>query len=175
MKEALTGEEWNIKAKGVINATGPFSDALLELDSISAGIKDYKPIVQPSSGTHITLPNYYSPRKMGLLDPATSDGRVIFFLPWQGSTIAGTTDSPASVTKDPAAKEEEIAWILDEVRHYLSPDIKVRRGDVLSAWTGLRPLVKDPAAAGDSKCSTLATKSHCSHSPKVLKGSFATT
>lgn len=87
---------------------------------------------------------------MGLLDPATSDGRVIFFLPWQGSTIAGTTDSPSAVTRDPVAKEEEIAWILDEVRHYLSPDIKVRRGDVLSAWTGLRPLVRDPAAAGDS-------------------------
>ena len=91
---------------------------------------------------------------MGLLDPATSDGRVIFFLPWQGSTIAGTTDSPSAVTRDPVAKEEEIAWILDEVRHYLSPDIKVRRGDVLSAWTGLRPLVRDPNATGDSKYRT---------------------
>lgn len=48
-------------------------------------------IVAPSAGVHIILPNYYSPRNMGLLDPATSDGRVIFFLPWQGNTIAGTT------------------------------------------------------------------------------------
>ena len=41
-------------------------------------------MVQPSAGIHIILPGYYSPRSMGLLDPATSDGRVIFFLPWLG-------------------------------------------------------------------------------------------
>ena len=128
--------------KGVINATGPFTDSLLSLDNPS-----HKPIVQPSSGIHITLPNYYSPRTMGLLDPATSDGRVIFFLPWQGNTIAGTTDTPADVEAEPKAPEEEIRWILEEVRRYLSPDIKVRRGDVLSAWSGLRPLVRNPSAA----------------------------
>ena len=128
--------------KGIINATGPFADALLTLDNPS-----HKPIVQPSSGIHITLPNYYSPRRMGLLDPATSDGRVIFFLPWQGNTIAGTTDTPANVEAEPKAPEEEIRWILEEVRRYLSPDIKVRRGDVLSAWSGLRPLVRNPSAS----------------------------
>ena len=128
--------------QGVINATGPFSDTLLSLDD-----PIHQPIVQPSSGVHITLPNYYSPRKMGLLDPSTSDGRVIFFLPWQGNTIAGTTDTPASVERDPVASEEDIRWVLEEVRSYLSPDIKVRRGDVLSAWSGLRPLVRDPRAA----------------------------
>lgn len=109
--------------------------------------QNHTPIVQPSSGIHITLPNYYSPRTMGLLDPATSDGRVIFFLPWQGNTIAGTTDTPSSVQRDPVAPEEEIRWVLEEVRHYLSPDIKVRRGDVLSAWSGLRPLVRNPNAS----------------------------
>lgn len=84
---------------------------------------------------------------MGLLDPATSDGRVIFFLPWQGNTIAGTTDTPAAVTRQPRAQEEDIRWVLEEVRRYLSPDIKVRRGDVLSAWSGLRPLVRNPSAS----------------------------
>jgi glycerol-3-phosphate dehydrogenase len=48
-------------------------------------------IVVPSAGVHIILPNYYAPAHMGLIDPSTSDGRVIFFLPWQGNTIAGTT------------------------------------------------------------------------------------
>ena len=128
--------------KGIINATGPFTDSLLTLDNPS-----HKPIVQPSSGIHITLPGYYSPRRMGLLDPATSDGRVIFFLPWEGNTIAGTTDTPAAVEAEPKAPEEEIRWILEEVRRYLSPDIKVRRGDVLSAWSGLRPLVRNPSAS----------------------------
>ena len=134
--------ELTVVCKGIINATGPFSDALLTLDNPS-----HKPIVQASSGIHITLPNYYSPRNMGLLDPSTSDGRVIFFLPWQGNTIAGTTDTAATVEREPLAQEEEIRWVLEEVRRYLAPDIKVRRGDVLSAWSGLRPLVRNPNAA----------------------------
>src|SRR6202789_1488939 len=100
-------------------------------------------IVQPSSGIHITLPNYYSPRTMGLLDPATSDGRVIFFLPWQGNAIAGTTDAPSKVEQHPVPQEKEVQWILDEVKNYLSSDIKVRRGDVLSAWSGIRPLARN--------------------------------
>ncbi|GAA6021386.1 hypothetical protein JCM10207_002031 [Rhodosporidiobolus poonsookiae] len=141
MRDVITGREWETKAKGVINATGPFTDGLRKMDD-----QKTQNIVAPASGVHITLPNYYAPAKIGLIDPATSDGRVIFFLPWQGNTIAGTTDSPAAVEQHPIPKEEEIEWILNEVRNYLSPDIRVRRGDVLSAWSGLRPLVKDPNA-----------------------------
>ncbi|KNC96376.1 glycerol-3-phosphate dehydrogenase [Spizellomyces punctatus DAOM BR117] len=142
VRDNLTGEEWEVKAKGVINATGPFTDGLRKLD---AGISTAE-IVAPSAGVHIVLPNYYSPRNMGLIDPATSDGRVIFFLPWQGSTIAGTTDSPTEVTQNPIPTEKEINWILSEIQNYLSPEIKVRRGDVLAAWSGIRPLVRDPHA-----------------------------
>ncbi len=141
IKDTTTGTEFLVRAKGIINATGPFTDAILALDNPS-----HKPIVQASSGVHVTFPNYYSPRNMGLLDPATSDGRVIFFLPWQGNTIAGTTDTKARVETDPKPHEEDIRWILEEVRRYLSPDIQVRRGDVLSAWSGLRPLVLNPNA-----------------------------
>ncbi|KAF7722136.1 mitochondrial glycerol-3-phosphate dehydrogenase [Apophysomyces ossiformis] len=141
VRDTLTGEEWFVKAKGVINATGPFTDGLRKMDD-----QNNAEIVAPSAGVHIILPNYYSPRNMGLLDPATSDGRVIFFLPWQGNTIAGTTDSPTEVTQNPLPKEDEIKWILDEVSHYLSPDVKVRRSDVLAAWSGIRPLVRDPHA-----------------------------
>ncbi|KAI8825296.1 FAD dependent oxidoreductase-domain-containing protein [Fimicolochytrium jonesii] len=142
VRDHMTGEEWEVRAKGVINATGPFTDGLRKLDS---GVTTAE-IVAPSSGTHIVLPSYYSPRDMGLIDPATSDGRVIFFLPWQGSTIAGTTDAPTEVTQNPIPTEKEIAWILSEIENYLSPDIKVRRGDVLAAWSGIRPLVRDPHA-----------------------------
>ena len=71
---------------------------------------------------------------------------MIFFLPWQGNTIAGTTDTPSEITADPIAGEEEIEWILSEIRTYLTPNINVRRGDVLSAWSGIRPLVRDPKA-----------------------------
>lgn len=67
-------------------------------------------------------------------------------MPWQGNTIAGTTDAPTEITANPIAGEEEINWILSEIRTYLSPDINVRRSDVLAAWSGIRPLVRDPKA-----------------------------
>lgn len=89
-------QEFNVRAKGVINATGPFSDGIRSMDE--PGVKD---IVAPSSGVHVILPGYYSPSDMGLIDPSTSDGRVIFFLPWQGNTIAGTTDQPTEITPHP--------------------------------------------------------------------------
>jgi len=100
---------------------------------------------------------------MGLLDPATSDGRVVFFLPWEGGVIAGTTDEPYDMDArakskakaneylsgdDILPRESEIQWVIDEVRGYLSGDIKVRRGDVLSAWSGLRPLISSGGAGG---------------------------
>ena len=61
---------------------------------------------------------------MGLLDPATSDGRIIFFLPWEGKTIAGTTDRKCDVTYNPEPTEEEVEFIINEVKNYLSPDVK---------------------------------------------------
>jgi glycerol-3-phosphate dehydrogenase len=140
-KDGKKAEEFTIRARGIINATGPFCDSIRNMDE--PGIKE---IVAPSSGVHVVLPGYYSPARMGLIDPKTSDGRVIFFLPWQGNTIAGTTDAPTEISHNPVAGEEEIDWILSEIRHYLAPDINVRRGDVLAAWSGIRPLVKDPKA-----------------------------
>ena len=130
-----------VRAKSVINCTGPFTDSIRKMDDEAC-----KEIVAPSSGVHVILPGYYSPGKMGLLDPSTSDGRVIFFLPWQGNTIAGTTDSPSKISANPLPDEDSINWILHEIRQYLSPEINVRRGDVLAAWSGIRPLVKDPKA-----------------------------
>lgn len=132
-------QEFSVRAKGVINATGPFTDGIRKMDDPKVS-----EIVAPSSGVHVILPGYYSPSKMGLIDPKTSDGRVIFFLPWQGNTIAGTTDAPTNISQNPIAGEEEINWILAEIRSYLAPDLNVRRGDVLAAWSGIRPLVKDP-------------------------------
>ncbi|KAF7659140.1 hypothetical protein LDENG_00002810 [Lucifuga dentata] len=140
-RDVFTGQEFDVKAKCVINATGPFTDSLRKMDN-----QKTENICQPSAGVHIVIPGYYSPDNMGLLDPATSDGRVIFFLPWQNMTIAGTTDTPTNITAHPIPGEEDINFILREVRNYLSPDVEVRRGDVLAAWSGIRPLVTDPSS-----------------------------
>src|ERR1700712_4038988 len=131
-KNEKKADEFTIRAKGIINATGPFTDSIRLMDDGQT-----KEIVAPSSGVHVVLPGYYSPQKMGLIDPKTSDGRVIFFLPWQGNTIAGTTDAPCSVSQNPVAGEDEIDWILDEIRTYLTPDINVQRSDILAAWSGM--------------------------------------
>jgi glycerol-3-phosphate dehydrogenase len=140
-RNGKSAKDISIKAKCIINCTGPFTDSIRKMDD-----QKCEEIVAPASGVHIILPGYYSPAKMGLIDPNTSDGRVIFFLPWQGNTIAGTTDEPSNISQNPLPDEKSIQWILNEVSHYLSPDINVRRGDVLAAWSGIRPLVKDPKA-----------------------------
>lgn len=140
VKDQLTGKEWSIKAKCVVNATGPHTDSIRKMDDPNA-----MKICAPSSGVHIVLPGYYSPQSMGLLDPATDDGRVIFFLPWQKYTIAGTTDNKCEPTFHPSPTEDDIQFILKEVRNYLAPEIDLRRSDVLAAWSGIRPLVRDPS------------------------------
>lgn len=139
--DRVTGREYNVLAKCVVNATGPYTDCIRQMAE-----PEIKKICLPSSGVHIVLPEYYSPSSMGLLDPSTSDGRVIFFLPWQNLTIAGTTDSPCEVTDYPTPREKDIQFILKEIKDYLSKDIMVRRGDVLAAWSGIRPLVINPKA-----------------------------
>ncbi|CAJ0574349.1 unnamed protein product, partial [Mesorhabditis spiculigera] len=139
VRDMIKGEEYDIKAKSVVNATGPFTDTIRKMADPTT-----EPICAPSAGVHIVLPGYYSPSNTGLLDPATSDGRVIFFLPWERMTIAGTTDAASELTHSPAPKDQDIEFILNEIRGYLSQDVTVRRGDVMSAWAGLRPLVKDP-------------------------------
>lgn len=119
-----------VRAKGVINATGPFSDAVRQMDEPAR-----EGIVAPSSGVHVVLPSWFGPKNMGLIDPST-DGRVIFLLPWEGNLIAGTTDHPCQIGANPLPKEEEIHWILDEVRRLVAPEIEVKRSDVLAAWSG---------------------------------------
>lgn len=140
--DRYSGKEFTIKAKCVVNATGPYTDLIRLMDN-----PEQKKICQPSSGVHIVLPDYYSPQNMGLLDPNTSDGRVIFFLPWQKHTMAGTTDSPCEVTDYPSPSEDDVNFIINEIKNYLNADVQVRRSDVLSAWAGIRPLVSDPNKA----------------------------
>ncbi|CCD25340.1 glycerol-3-phosphate dehydrogenase NDAI_0F00210 [Naumovozyma dairenensis CBS 421] len=177
VQDKETGEISNVKSKVIVNATGPYSDTILQMDKNLSGLPDlanidpkmYDPndisskiavsnpkMVVPSSGVHIILPSYYCPKQMGLLDARTTDGRVMFFLPWQGKVIAGTTDIPMSQVPDtPVAKETDIQDILKELQHYIK--FPVRREDVLSAWAGIRPLVRDPRLIMDDATQKLGT------------------
>ncbi|KNC77028.1 hypothetical protein SARC_10500 [Sphaeroforma arctica JP610] len=145
-KDLETGEEFRIQAKSIINAAGPFVDALRSMDT-----PDVPKIVAPSSGVHVTLPDFYSPQDMGLIVPKTEDGRVVFMLPWQGHTIAGTTDTACDLTMEPKGSEEEVAFILKAIKDYLTVD--VRKEDLLSVWSGIRPLASDPSAGNTENIS----------------------
>ncbi|KAL1902395.1 mitochondrial glycerol-3-phosphate dehydrogenase [Sporothrix stenoceras] len=144
-------DSFTIRAKGVINATGPFSDAVEHMDNPA------KPtMISPSSGAHIILPGNICPNGMGLLDAATSDGRVVFVLPWEGRTLAGTTDNPCAIERSPEATTEDVDFILKEVRKLVSPDAPLSHKDILATWSGIRPLVKNP----NSKNTESLVRSH---------------
>jgi len=140
-RDNLSGKTFEVYAKSIVFCGGPFTDSLRKIED-----KDSAPAVAAGAGTHIVLPSYYCAGGIGLLDMNTSDGRFLFFLPWEGHTLVGTTDRKEPATSEHGPPEEEIQWLLNEVKTYISGDIKVRRSDVLSAWQGYRPLASDPHA-----------------------------
>lgn len=141
VKDEKTGQSFNISAKAVINATGIYADSIRKMDEPNA-----HDIMVPSQGSHIILPKKFSPEQDGLIIPKTKDGRVIFLLPWQGRTLAGTTDQPESISEAPKARTEEVDYILEHLRIYFG--IPAQRSDVIATWSGLRPLAKPEAQSG---------------------------
>jgi len=89
-----------------------------ELMDKNLGNTDFKSAVQGASGTHIVLPGYYSPNEMGLLDYNTSDGRFLFFLPWQGHTLVGTTDKKCQAETLPTPPEVSLLYACDYYASY---------------------------------------------------------
>jgi len=150
--DETTSEEskpFTVKAKKVVYCGGPFTDGLRQL---SEG-KDVKKVVNGSGGTHIVLPPYYCPRNMGMVDMMTSRGSFLFFLPWEGYTLVGTTDVKTEPDLHHHVPEDEIQFLINECEKYLNPNLQVRRKDVMSAWYGIRPLCGDPNAKDQSSAS----------------------
>uniref|UniRef100_A0A7R9V8C5 Glycerol-3-phosphate dehydrogenase n=1 Tax=Chlamydomonas euryale TaxID=1486919 RepID=A0A7R9V8C5_9CHLO len=141
MKDNLTGKTHEVYAKVLLNATGVFTDGVRKQSDNAA-----RTTVMGSSGVHVTLPAFYGSATMGMLVPKTKDGRVLFLLPWQGALIAGTTDTKCLAEAKPAPSEADVAWVLDTLSDHLG--VKVRREDVLSAWSGIRPLPAPPPSKG---------------------------
>ena len=130
-----TGKACEIYGRAVINATGVFTDSVLQMDD-----PDAEKIIAPSQGIHLVLDKEFLPGITAIMVPQTADGRVLFAVPWHGKVIVGTTDTLVSVPAlEPRAREEEIAFILSHAAQYLT---KVpQREDVRSVFAGLRPLV----------------------------------
>ncbi len=137
-----TGARFTVRARVVINATGIFTDEIRRLDDPKIA-----PMLAVSSGVHLTLNRSFLPGDHALMIPRTSDGRVLFAVPWLDHVILGTTDEPRSLAElEPRPLEREVQFLLEHANEYLAKPVS--RTDVLSVFTGLRPLVrKDNTAA----------------------------
>jgi glycerol-3-phosphate dehydrogenase len=141
------GEPLTVTARVVINATGPFSDHVRQMDH-----SDAQPIIAPSQGVHIVLDRSFIPGDAAIMVPHTQDGRVMFAIPWYDVSVIGTTDTPIECCDlEPRPLPAEIDFILETSSKYL--DHPAERSDILSVFTGIRPLVR---AANQDNTSSLS-------------------
>lgn len=138
-RDVETGEELELRAKAVVNATGPYADTIRRMDEERAA-----PMLAPSQGAHIVLDAAFLPGDCAIMVPHTDDGRVLFAIPWHGRVVVGTTDTPVdTVDFEPRPLSSEIEFLLAHAARYLEKD--PGRSDILSAFAGLRPLVRTRA------------------------------
>lgn len=150
-KDAESGETFEIPAKVVVNATGVFTDTIRRMADPNT-----EPLLVTSQGIHLVFDRSFLKGDTALMVPRTSDGRVLFVIPWHGHAVAGTTDTPVDgPSLEPRAFESEIDFILETAGRYLTRPPS--RADILSVFVGLRPLVK-----GDGKTSALS-RDHVIH------------
>jgi glycerol-3-phosphate dehydrogenase len=134
VKDQFSTKAFEVKTKMLVNATGVFADKILKMDH-----PETPKMIQPSQGIHLVMDSSFLSQKDALLIPKTSDGRVLFAIPWYNKLVVGTTDTLRKKTKlEPDILQKEIDFILKTVGKYLTK--APSRKDVLSAYAGLRPL-----------------------------------
>jgi glycerol-3-phosphate dehydrogenase len=150
-----SGERFAAQAKVVINATGVFADELRRLADPSCTT-----MLAPSQGIHLVFDRSFLLGDTAIMVPHTSDGRVLFAIPWHGHTLVGTTDTPIDGPLiEPVAQEQEIEFVLETAGQYLSRP--PRREDILSVFAGIRPLVR--AAGTDAATTAALSRDHVIH------------
>ncbi len=144
VKDQFTGESFEVKAKKVINATGPWVDSLREKD----GSKKGKGLIL-SKGVHIVIDQSRFPLKQAVYFDTKDDKRMIFAIPRDGKAYVGTTDTFYDDNLiSPEIVQEDIDYLIDAI-NFMFPDVKATKEDVESSWAGVRPLIleegKDPS------------------------------
>ncbi len=153
--DSETSERFAIAARVVVNATGIFTDEIRRMDDPQA-----QTMVAPSQGIHLVLDDSFLRAKTAVMVPHTSDGRVLFAIPWHGHTVVGTTDTPIDAPcYEPLPYEQEIEFVLETAGEYLSH--QPTRADILSVYVGIRPLVK--AAGSDTSKTSALSRDHTIH------------
>jgi glycerol-3-phosphate dehydrogenase len=145
-----TGESFQVKGHVVINATGSFTDAVRHMAE-----PDASKMIAPSQGAHLVLDRSFLPGENAIMVPHTSDGRVMFAIPWHGHTLVGTTDTPMKQTSlEPVALDQEIEFMLETASLYLEK--RPTKADILSVFAGIRPLAK----SGDGGNTAALSRDH---------------
>ncbi len=127
---------FDLQAKAVINACGVHAEDTLALDGRPRGS-----LLAISQGSHYVLPRSFLPGNTALMIPKTSDGRVLFAIPWHGALVVGTTDVPVdTISPEPRALPQEKQFLNETIARYFGQ--APRPGEILSVWSGLRPLVR---------------------------------
>lgn len=137
VRDVLSGEEKEVRASVVVNATGPWTDSVLAM-----GDGPDKPLLRPTKGVHIVVPRDRLPVKHAVVCFHPEDGRVLFAIPWGDVTYLGTTDTDWS--GDPglvAADAADVDYLIEASNAYF-PSQDLGPDDVLSTWAGLRPLMR---------------------------------
>lgn len=153
VQDEFTGNNYTLRSRSVINATGIFVDQVIKMDA-----PEEDDIVRPSQGVHLVVDKSFLGGDTAIMIPKTSDGRVMFGVPWHGKVVLGTTDTPLKESElEPRALEEEISFILRTAGEYLVK--KPTREDVLSVFAGLRPLAA-PKKNSDGQKTKEISRSH---------------
>ena len=139
--DSVNNNNFSINSDNIINATGVFSRSVMELDS-----KKLKTVIRPSQGVHLVVDKCFLNGNFGILVPKTSDGRVLFAVPWQDHVIIGTTDTVVdNPSFNPESTQEEINFILENIKNYL--EVYPLKEDIKSVFVGLRPLVANNSSS----------------------------
>lgn len=147
VRDILTGEEFQVRAKIVVNAAGVFLDRVRKLDE-----KDCSPVLAPSQGIHLVFDRETIPCKTAMIIPKTADGRVVFIIPWENHVIMGTTDTAMeAVREEPLPIGNEVDFLLKTGNQYLEK--RVTRQDIRSVFVGIRPLISEGTATETKKIS----------------------
>ncbi len=154
--DEFSGEKQSIKTGCLVNATGVWVDGLrrqvLKSSVHPNSNSDVTSLVRPSQGVHLVVERSVLPLKKAVLVPQTIDGRVLFALPWLGSTLIGTTDTPrGDAPLEPQATKDELDFLFQQC--HLSLGVELSPSDVRSVWVGLRPLVNLSASGKTSQVS----------------------
>jgi len=146
LQDRLSTEHFSVRARCVVNATGPWVDSVRQLDDAAL-----RPCLRVTKGVHVVVPRQRLGNTHAVVLHSPRDRRVLFAIPWGEHDIIGTTDtdfdgSPDQVSADAA----DIDYLL-EAANWFFPQARLRVEDIVSTYAGLRPLVapkddRDPSA-----------------------------